>query len=82
MSKPAGAAIDQHRNGWSMHEIVGSYEMRLTPLFMLATLTMEAHGTVVPTALPMQLELAHVLSDLQYETEAFLEVVRKGTGGA
>lgn len=73
---PAGAATSQYANEWGASEMVGSFESKLTPLFLLATLTVEAESHVVPSALPMCLELAYVISDLEAEWEPFAGVVR------
>lgn len=73
---PSGAAASQHANEWGASEMVGSFESKLTPLFLLAKLTMEAHGEVVPSALPMCLELAYMISDLEAEWESFADVFR------
>lgn len=72
---PAGAAIDQAAKGWLVEDIVTSFDAKLQPLFMLATLTMEASGRVPPGALPMQIDLAHVIAAIESEWEAFMHAL-------
>ena len=74
--EPSGAAIDQDSKGWGTQCIVGSFESKLLPLFLLAQITIDAHGDVLPSALPMSIELAYVIDGLREEWEAFASVVR------
>lgn len=51
-------------------EMLEDIIFRYGPVNMLASLTMEAQGSVVPTALPMQVELAQSLTYLFDDLEA------------
>lgn len=54
-------------NGERIEQLAGTLQDKLQPLFMLASLTLEAYGNVVDSALPMKLELAEYVLDLKHE---------------